>query len=275
MEKTYNPNSLDTVCAALAYAMGIQSPAQAAPANSELTAYIDRVFDGKKADRVVMYNPDAIGQWIYEKYPHYFTDVKSRAGIEIPLATVMPSVTPVCFGTMYTGAQPAVHGITQYERKLITIDSFFDALIRAGKKPILMAAKGHSIGVIFDGKNMEYFRPKEMTQVNAKAIKLLLEDEYDVYIIYNGNYDSKVHKYGPEDPHTLGELRINAHMFAQIWETISENWKDHRTLLGFCPDHGCHLGGPGLEDDEVGGHGLDIPKDREILHYFTALEGTL
>lgn len=45
--------------------------------------------------------------------------------------------------------------------------------------------------------------------------------------------------------------------------------------LGFCPDHGCHLGGPGLEDDEVGGHGLDIPKDREILHYFTALEGTL
>ena len=27
MEKTYNPNSLDTVCAALAYAMGIQPPA--------------------------------------------------------------------------------------------------------------------------------------------------------------------------------------------------------------------------------------------------------
>ena len=266
-----NRHSLDTLTAAWCEILGISAPAHAAAANPDLVEFAKSAFGGKTADRLVIYNPDAVAQWICESHPEYVTEVTNRVQLDLPLEPPMPPVTPVCFGTMYTGAQPAVHGITQYERKLITIDSFFDALIRAGKKPILMAAKGHSIGVIFDGKNMEYFRPKEMTQVNSKAIKLLLEDEYDVYIIYNGNYDSKVHKYGPEDPHTLGELRINAHMFAQIWETISENWKQHRTLLGFCPDHGCHLGGPGLEDDEVGGHGLDIPKDREILHYFSAL----
>ena len=133
-----NSNSLDGICAAIAYAMGIDAPQYAAPKNSDLANYIDKVFDGAKADRVVMYNPDAIAQWIYEKYPHFFKDLKANSDIEIPLATVMPSVTPVCFGTMYTGAQPEVHGIQKYEKPIITIDTIFDALLRAGKKCALI-----------------------------------------------------------------------------------------------------------------------------------------
>ena len=262
-------HSLDTLAAAWAEILGVEAPQYAAKANPYLVDFVKTAFGGKNADRVVIYNPDAVGQWICEKYPEYVLEVTNGTDLALPLESPMPPVTPVCFGTMYTGAQPEVHGIREYARHLITIDSLFDALIRAGKKPILMSAKGHSIGVIFDGKNMEYFRPKDMFTVNSTAMELLLKDEYDVYIIYNGNYDVKVHKYGPEDPHTLGELRINAHMFGMIRDLISRNWKHHRTLLGFCPDHGCHLGGPGLEDEEVGGHGLDIPKDREILHYFT------
>lgn len=268
-----NRRSLDTSAAAWAEILGIDPPAHAAVANPELVSFAKEAFGGQNADRIVLYNPDAVAQWICEKHPEYVSEVTERTQLALPLQSPMPPVTPVCFGTMYTGAQPEVHGITEYEKKLITIDSLFDALIRAGKKPILMACKGHSIGVIFDGKNMEYYRPKSLPLVNAKALQVLMEDQYDVYIIYNGNYDMKVHKYGPEDPHTLGELRIDAHMFGQIQETIRENWKHHRTLLGFCPDHGCHLGGPGLEDEEVGGHGLDIPKDRHILHYYTAING--
>lgn len=147
-ETKINKNSLDTVCAALAYAMNIEPPALAAPKNWELANYIDKAFDGQKADRAVMYNPDAIAQWIYEKYPEYFSDVKSRIGKEIPLATVMPSVTPVCFGTMYTGAQPAVHGIRKYEKPIITIDTLFDALVRAGKKAALVTYGQCSLGRI-------------------------------------------------------------------------------------------------------------------------------
>ena len=41
-----NVNSLDTVCAALAYALGIQPPKYAAEMNWELANYIDKVFDG-------------------------------------------------------------------------------------------------------------------------------------------------------------------------------------------------------------------------------------
>ena len=53
-ESEINKNSLDTVCAALAYAMGIEPPKFAAEKNWELANYIDKVFDGEKADRVVM-----------------------------------------------------------------------------------------------------------------------------------------------------------------------------------------------------------------------------
>ena len=60
----YNPNSLDTICATLAYALGVEPPAQAAPKNEDLAAYIDQIFGGQKADRVVMFNPDAVAQWI-------------------------------------------------------------------------------------------------------------------------------------------------------------------------------------------------------------------
>ncbi len=270
MEKTYNPNSLDTVCAALAYAMGIQPPAQAAPANSELTAYIDRVFDGKKADRVVMYNPDAIGQWIYEKYPHYVTDVKSRAGIEIPLATVMPSVTPVCFGTMYTGAQPAVHGIQKYEKPVITIDTLFDALIRAGKKPAIITYAQCSLSRIFRERNMDYYHYEEGTiaEVNAKMAELILRDEHDFIVIYNGNYDSVMHKCGPESPETLAELRTNCHVFSVISEMIKNHWQHHNTLVGFAMDHGCHE-----IDGGCGSHGLDMVEDINIVHLYKGYAG--
>ena len=70
-EMVRNKNSLDSICASLAYAMGIEPPKHAAPPNWELTNYIDKVFDGSKADRVVMYNPDAIAQWIFKNIPAF------------------------------------------------------------------------------------------------------------------------------------------------------------------------------------------------------------
>ena len=64
----YNKTSLDTICASLAYAMGVEAPECSAKKNDILASYLDEKLKGKKADRIFMYNPDALGQWIYEKY---------------------------------------------------------------------------------------------------------------------------------------------------------------------------------------------------------------
>ena len=130
----YNENSLDTICGALCYAIGIEPPATAAPSNTQICDFVDSAFNGKVADRLFIYNPDAVAQWIADKYPEYLKEVFDLTQAQIPLKSVMPSVTPVCFGTFYTGVQPEIHGIQKYEKPVIKTDSFFDALIRQGKR---------------------------------------------------------------------------------------------------------------------------------------------
>ena len=257
--------SLDTVCAALAYAMGGAAPKHAAEKNELLARYVDKIFGGERADRIVMYNPDAIARWIYEKYPEYMTEAKKNVDIEVPLESVMPSVTPVCFGTMYTGAQPQVHGIRKYEKPIIRIETLFDVLIAAGKRIALITSDQCSLSRIYLERDMDYYHFEDggIEEVNAKAVEVILEDRHDLIVIYNGNYDSVMHKNGPEDPKSLAELRLNSHVFALISNLISTRWKDHNTLVGFAMDHGCHE-----IDGGCGSHGLDMPEDINIVHLY-------
>ncbi|MBR4954669.1 MAG: hypothetical protein IKY46_01995, partial [Clostridia bacterium] len=81
MNNELNKTSLDTLCASLAYAYGVTPPAHAANANEELNAFIDQAFGGKKVDRIFMYNPDAVAQWIYEKYPYFSREIKALGDI--------------------------------------------------------------------------------------------------------------------------------------------------------------------------------------------------
>ena len=263
-----NPNSLDTICAALCYALGIEPPKEAAPANEELVAYIDKALGGEKADRLVMFNPDAVAQWIYEKYPTFCKEAKRYTEVEIPLQTVMPSVTPVCFATMYSGAQPSVHGIQKYAKPVLTIDTFFDALVRAGKRVALITSGECSMSKIFLNRDIDYFHYEKgdsVARTNAMAAEVILRDEHDVVIVYNGNYDSVMHKFGPESTEALGELRANSIDFAMLSALVDRNWKNHNTLVGFAMDHGCHE-----IDGNCGSHGLDMPEDLNIVHLYKA-----
>ena len=268
----YNPNSLDSVCAALTYALGVEAPQQAAPANAQLTEYIDTIFGGEKADRIFMYNPDAIAQWIYEKHKFICGGLDAYKDIEVPLRSVMPSVTPVCFGTMYTGAQPEVHGIQAYVKPVITIDTIFDALIRAGKKPALISYGNASLSKIYLERDMDYFLCETggVEKVNAIAAELILRDEHDFIAVYNGNYDSKMHKFGPEGVESFAELRQNVSTFGMLSQLIERNWKGHNTLVGFAMDHGCHE-----IDGGCGSHGLDMEEDLNIVHLYKGYKKTV
>ena len=259
-----NPNSLDTICAALTYALGVEPPKHAAAPNADLAAYIDRIFDGEKADRVFMYNPDAVAQWIFEKYQHLCPEVRMNAEQEIPLCTVMPSVTPVCFGTMYTGAQPAVHGIQKYEKPVIKIDTIFDALIRAGKKPAIIAASPKcSMSNIFLERDMDYFITARIDEALAIASELIIKDEYDFILCYNANFDDVMHKKGPESPEAIAQMGFNFRTFCMYDQLIKNHWGHHNVLIGTGMDHGCHETPEGK-----GTHCDDAPYDRNIVHYY-------
>lgn len=259
----YNNVSLDKICGSLSYAMGIDAPVLSESPDCAINELIDTKLNGKKADRIFIYNPDAIAQWIYEKYQDFFTDVKKLTDIELPLCSVMPSVTPVCFATMYTGTQPETHGIRKYEKPVLKTDSIFDALIRAGKKPAIVAESKSSMAMIYLEKDMDYYIYDTIEEVNSKAKELILEDKYDFIAVYNGDYDSAMHKYGPEGKIPVEKLKLNCEAFIEFAELIKENWKNHNTLIGFAMDHGCHE-----IDGECGSHGLDMEEDLNIVHLY-------
>lgn len=265
MNHEMNPVSLDQLCAALAYAMGVDAPEKAAPADPRLVEYVDQALGGEKADRLIMFNPDAISNWVHDKYPQLLKEVRSRTDIQLPYSCVMPSVTPVCFGTMYTGAQPEVHGIQAYVKPVITIETLFDTLLRAGKRVALVAETDCSVAKIFLEREMDYFIYDTDEEINAKAAELILKDEHDVIIIYNGNYDTIMHKFGTESVEALGELRCNSETYGMVDALVQSHWQQHRTLLGFAMDHGSHD-----IDGNCGAHGLYMPEDINIVHMYKA-----
>ena len=56
-------------------------------------------------------------------------------------------------------------------------------------------------------------------------------------------------------------------VFSEIHDAIKAKWSGHKTLLGFCPDHGCHE-----IDGGVGSHGLDMQEDMNIIHMFSFIK---
>lgn len=260
-----NPISLDTIAAALATIMGAKPPKTAADANEFVVQYAKEAFGGEQADRIFMYNPDAIGEWVAIKHPEFLKETLKRTELKLPLRSVMPSVTPVCFGTLYTGAQPCIHGIQSYKKPVIRIETLFDALIQAGKKCAIVADDECSIGKIFLEREMDYFIFQTKEEVNAKAAELIIADTYDFICVYNGNYDAVMHKNGPEAPLSLAALKENDHVFALFSELIKTHWKEHNALVGFAMDHGCHE-----IDGGCGSHGLDMPEDLNIMHLYQA-----
>ena len=251
--------SLTTLCASLCACMGVQAPEHAEAANEKFVADIT---GGKTVDKIVMYNPDAVGTWIVEKYAEKFVPVRAAAPYELQMRTVFPPKTPVCFASMYTGAQPAVHGIQRYVKPVVKLDSLFDALIRQGKKPAIVAVKNSSLDKIFrEREGMDYYITPYDKEAVDKGIELISGKEYDFILIYNQEYDDSIHFTHPTSRRARRALDHYAQSFKRIAEAVEASGE--RTLLGYAPDHGVHR-----EWYLLGNHGKDIPKDMEISHFY-------
>lgn len=255
---------IEQVTATVCGLLGIPShDGAAAPIGAVLKA-AEQAFGGKHADRVFLYNPDAIAQWVYEKYRADFAPVEDVSALRLPMRSVMPTVTPVCFGTMYSGVMPAVHGIEDYIKPVLTVDTLFDDLLRAEKKPAIVSTSGDSISMIFLKREMDYFIYPTKEDCNRKALELIREDRHDLIVLYNGDYDAQMHGHTPEGMAALRALRENIATYRELHDAIGAHWGAHRTALVFAPDHGCHA-----TADGKGAHGCDDPSDMNISHFYS------
>lgn len=256
--------SLGVVAATICELTGVASPKGAMAPSEELLTYAEKIFNGEKADRIFMYNPDAVGSWLYAKYPNLFKSTVACTDVVLPAHSELPSVTPVNFASMYTGLIPAEHGIQKYERPVLAAETLFDTFLKAGKRVAIVSAMTCTFAKIFAERALDYYPCPTIEQLHAKVAELIIADEHDLIAIHAWNYDSIMHKFGPESPEALGELRLNDSAYGSFDALIRERWKHHNVFLGFAMDHGCH------EIDAGGSHGLDMPEDTEITHFYKA-----
>ncbi|NLK39136.1 MAG: hypothetical protein GX303_02645 [Clostridiales bacterium] len=267
LEPTFNQISLAQEAATIATAMGIEAPHSAEPPVEFIAKKIQQRAGGN-IEKVLMYNPDAVGLYMFQKYFKWYETVYRHADICVPYRSPMKSVTPVCFATMYTGALPEVHGIKVYKKPVLTVDTLFDALVRSGKRVAIVAVKGSSIASIFLNRDLDYnILPPDTDDylVESTVLELLNENKHDFIVAYGHDYDAEEHKSGPESPASLGELKKQIEIFDRLCTKAREVWRNCRTLVAFAPDHGAHLCANGK-----GSHGEEIPEDLNILHFYGA-----
>lgn len=263
MSQLYNSIPITSIAKTITDIMGVEPPKHADSSVNMIVKSAKSAFEGKNADRVFMYNPDAIALWLFQKYTALFEEAVICSDVQLPMLSVMPSVTPVCFASMYTGAMPDVHGIKTYEKPVLKTDTLFDALLRAGLKPAIVSTTGDSISHIFLERNMDYYIYDTPEECNQKAMELIAEDKHDLIVLYNSNFDDTMHKHGPKSDESLEVLKKNIETFGFITKEIENHWKNHRTMIGFCPDHGCHE-----IDGNLGSHGLDMVDDMNVIHFY-------
>jgi hypothetical protein len=216
------------------------------------------------ADRVLVYAPDAIGRVFLDNYPEMKKRLVAASDVQVGLRAMFPPKTPVCFASMFTGALPEVHGIRKYERPVLTCDTLFDALARAGKRVAIVAVKDCSMDIIFRNRAIDYFSEEDDAAVLERTLLLLDDDRHDFIVSYNQEYDDTLHKTRHDGPEALAAAGRHVETFARLWQATEEHWAGHNRALLFTPDHGAHY-------DAVkgkGDHGEDIPEDMDVLHFW-------
>ena len=221
-----------------------------------------------KVDKCFVYAPDAIGSKIFSEHRELFEKVLGHAPINVQMTSVFPSVTPVAFASMFTGAMPERHGITKYNKPVLQCDTLFDALIRAKKNPAIVAVEDCSISLIFRERKMDYFIEKYDEEVTSRALQLIEENRHDFILAYNQEYDDALHKTTPYSDQAINALINHINTFDRLAQAVETHWAKYNRMIMFTPDHGAHIGSNGQ-----GTHGDDIPDDMLINHFFGVGKG--
>ena len=246
-----------TACALL----GIAPPRLADPAVQP--GILAAAGDGP-VERMLIYAPDAVGRHLLKRFNPEFDAVREHAPVELELTSMMPSYTPVCFASLFTGAAPEVHGIRKYEKPQLGCDTFFDALTRAGKRVALAAVADSSMDTIFRARDYDHFTETYDPHVTHRARKLIEAGEHDVIIAYHQQYDDHLHLTEPFSPEALHAFRLHLLSFSRLARHCARHWAGSSYALAFTPDHGAHYDA----EKDMGNHGTDSPADQELTHFW-------
>jgi len=262
-EVSLKRNTIASVTPTLAALMGAEAPglSTAAPIEELLGEAGREGID--LLERCLVYCPDAIGTTVIAENAAIFKPLKEIAPHSISLLSVFPPKTPVCFASMFTGAEPEAHGIRRYVQRVLDCDTLFDALIRAGRRIAIATVKGSSMEVLFKGRRIDLYAGADDQDVTEHALRLIEADGHDLVIAYHQGYDDTLHKKGLRSAEALAGIERHVAAFGRLVEACHSGWSRHSRTVLFAPDHGAHVD----KATGTGDHGEDIPEDMEVTHF--------
>ena len=176
---------------------GVAEPAECgAVAIAPVVDQAAKTIGEKAMEKAVFFCCDAMGENQKKHFPEVFEQIGKVAPFCMPSVSVMPSVTPVCYGTIFTGAAPCVHGIQKYEKPVLEVETLFDVMAKAGKNVAIVAVNSCSIDTIFRKRNVDYYSFRTDEQSFECTLELIRKDKYDLIVSYMIGYDDMQHKTG-------------------------------------------------------------------------------
>ena len=253
-------NTIASVTPTLCRLIGIEPPTTCQVPPLELVLALEPA----RVERVLVYAADAIGRVFLDNHPEMRKRLVAASDVQVELRSMMPPKTPVCFASMFTGAPPEVHGIRKYERPVLTCDTLFDALARAGKRAAIVAVKDCSMDIIFRNRPIDYFTQDSDLQVTELALELVRAGKHDFIVSYNQEYDDTLHRTRHDGPEAMAAVDRHVETFLRLRQATEEHWAGHNRALLFVSDHGAHYDAAKGKSD----HGEDIPEDMDVLHFW-------
>jgi len=235
-------------------ALGLPPPASAAAGP---VPEIAEALSG--SERLAILAPDALGEFAWGKWHHVMPFMESlHQERSLTLKSILPSVTPVNFACMVTGAELSVHGV-RVKTEDFQCETLFDVVREHG---------GQSAGVGLDGYTGDKLLGRcadiwgkagegDDQRVADKIQEIVEYHEPQFLIAQLGRVDTLFHKLGPSSPEVVPMLRETDARLGRLIPFLTSN----RYAVILLADHGQHDrkdAGPG---EKKGKHGTDSPED--------------
>lgn len=214
--------------------------------------------------KLLIYAPDAIGRQVIGKLPEIFSGLEAAGFAKVPVASVFPSKTPVCFASMFSGLQPAGHGIRSYEKPVLTCKTIFDALPPQGVRTAIVAVKDSSIDLIFRGREVDYYSEPDDSAATVRALELIAAGAHDCILVYHQEYDDLLHATDPWNDAALAAVKRHVRSFEELTAAFDKKWGGMPRAALFAPDHGAHID----PATGKGTHGAGSGPDMEVAHFW-------
>jgi predicted AlkP superfamily pyrophosphatase or phosphodiesterase len=224
---------MQSVAPTVAAVLSIPSPASAEAGYIEKT-----VVDLKGVKGVAVLAIDALGYEIFNHFKDCMPCLKSIfENNSATIRSIMPSITPVNFSCMVTGASQEVHKVKSLFSN-IECETLFQVLRKNGMKSAGLGRKGYT-GHELMGRYADYSTEgkAESDEEVEKIFNDYLKTEKPEFIIVQyGATDDQFHKYGP-----YSDKARDAVIKADLWlSRCIDNLKSEGYGIMILADHGQH-----------------------------------